>query len=216
MSEHRPTEAGPTGMPDADGRALALAGMLMALAQVRRLAETGGADAAAMRVMLQSVFTLEADGVVDVYGSVQALEPGLQLLDDLLAGRSEDPQLMRLAQPVLRLERRFSADAETARRVRAGIERLHADAIRDGADHPDVVAGLARLYAQTLSLLTPRVLVQGNPHYLGQAGVVADVRALLLAAVRSALLWRQLGGNGWQLLLGRARIRESLDRLRRG
>ena len=54
-----------------------------------------------------------------------------------------------------------------------------------------------------MSHLRPRVLVQGNPHYLGQAPVVAEVRAILLAAVRSAVLWRQLGGSLWDLLLRR-------------
>jgi high frequency lysogenization protein len=201
-------------LDDDHGRVLALAGMVMALAQVRRLAETGSAEAAAMRVVLASVFTVDAEDAPSVYGGVAALGPGLRLLDDLLAGRGDDPQLMRLAYPLLRLERRFSSDAETLRRVRAGIERLQADATRDGADHPEVISGLARLYSQTLSLLTPRILVQGNPHYLGQAGVVADVRALLLAAMRSAVLWRQLGGSGWQLLLGRARLRRVVADLR--
>nr|MBA3485935.1 DUF489 family protein [Lysobacter sp.] len=67
----------------------------------------------------------------------------------------------------------------------------------------DVLSALGALYAETLSHLRPRVLVQGNPHYLGQATVVAEVRAVLLAAIRSAVLWRQLGGSLWDLLLRR-------------
>ena len=46
-------------------------------------------------------------------------------------------------------------------------------------------------------------MVQGNPHYLGQADVVAEIRAVLLAALRSAVLWRQMGGSLWDFLLGR-------------
>jgi high frequency lysogenization protein len=38
---------------------------------------------------------------------------------------------------------------------------------------------------------------------LQQAAVVERVRASLLAAVRSAVLWRQIGGRQWQLLLHR-------------
>ncbi len=55
-------------------------------------------------------------------------------------------------------------------------------------------------------------MVQGNPHYLGQAGVVAEIRALLLAAVRSAVLWRQMGGSLWDFLLAKRRMRETVDR----
>jgi high frequency lysogenization protein len=58
-------------------------------------------------------------------------------------------------------------------------------------------------------------MVQGNPHYLGQAGVVAEIRAVLLAALRSAVLWRQLGGSLWDFLLRRrdmvAAIEAALD-----
>ncbi|WP_425331378.1 DUF489 family protein [Proteus mirabilis] len=78
--------------------------------------------------------------------------------------------------------------------------------------HPDVLASLGSLYADTISHLKPRVMVQGNPHYLGQAGVVAEIRALLLAAVRSAVLWRQLGGSYWDFLFGRKAMIEAVDR----
>ena len=62
---------------------------------------------------------------------------------------------------------------------------------------------LAELYATTLSTLKPRVMVTGNPQQLQQPAVVEKVRTNLLAAVRSAVLWRQLGGRQWQMLLYR-------------
>lgn len=83
---------------------------------------------------------------------------------------------------------------------------------RGDSGHPDVLASLGSLYADTISHLKPRVMVQGNPHYLGQAGVVAEIRALLLAAVRSAVLWRQLGGSYWDFLFSRKAMIEAVDR----
>jgi high frequency lysogenization protein len=47
------------------------------------------------------------------------------------------------------------------------------------------------------------VMVSGNPQQLQQSNVVEKVRTNLLAAVRSAVLWRQVGGRQWQLLLYR-------------
>ena len=76
---------------------------------------------------------------------------------------------------------------------------------------PDVVAGLGSLYADTVSTLRPRVMVQGNPHYLGQAGVVAEIRALLLAALRSAVLWRQCGGSLWDFVFRRREMAAAID-----
>ncbi|MDX1397057.1 MAG: DUF489 family protein [Oceanospirillum sp.] len=37
------------------------------------------------------------------------------------------------------------------------------------------------------------------------------VRALLFAGIRSAILWHQLGGRRWKLLLGRKKILRALD-----
>jgi high frequency lysogenization protein len=184
-------------------RVLALAGLVQALAQVRRIAETGEADGHVLGVALDSVFRVDAETAAAVYGGPEGLRQGLSILRDYFSGNARDDQLPRLALAVIQLERRFVREDEMVERVREGVERTAALAERHGSMHPDVLAGLGALYSETLSHLRPRVLVQGNPHYLGQAAVVAEVRAVLLAAIRSAVLWRQLGGSLWDFLLRR-------------
>ncbi|KRA74489.1 lysogenization protein HflD [Lysobacter sp. Root667] len=193
-------------------RVLALAGLVQALAQVRRIADTGQANAAVLGTALDSVFRIDASSLAQVYGGVEALRPGLVLLRDYFVRETKDEQLPRLALAVMQLERRFVRDHDMAQRVQAGILAQSGAAERLGSGHPDVLAGLGGLYAETLSHLRPRVLVQGNPHYLGQASVVAEVRAVLLAAVRSAVLWRQLGGSLWDFLLRRRDMIAALNR----
>lgn len=183
------------------GRVLALAGLVQALAQVRRIADTGQAHAEVLATALDSVFRIDASDAAGVFGGEPALRNGLLLLRDYFDGTMPDDQLPRLALAVMQLERRFVRDADMAQRVQDGIEAQADAAQRLGSTHPDVLNALGTLYADTLSHLRPRVLVQGNPHYLGQASVVAEVRAVLLAAVRSAVLWRQMGGTMWDFLL---------------
>lgn len=194
------TDTRPNPMSD---RVLALAGLAQALAQVRRIADTGTAEQRILGTALDSVFRIDAATPAAVYGDVSALRPGLTLLRDYFSSQARDEQLPRLALAVLQLERRFVADEAMGNRVQHGIRAQAAQAEREGSTHPDVLSALGGLYAETLSHLRPRVLVQGNPHYLGQANVVAEVRAVLLAAVRSAVLWRQLGGSLWDFLLRR-------------
>lgn len=186
-----------------DDRVLALAGLVQALGQVRQIAETGQADAAVVGTALDSVFRIDADSPAAVYGDARALAPGLRLLRDYFSSESRDALLPRLALAVLQLERRFVREDVTARKVREGILALATTAERLGSAHPEVLSSLGSLYADTVSHLRPRVMVQGNPHYLGQAAVVAEIRAVLLAALRSAVLWRQLGGSLWDFALGR-------------
>ncbi|MFC7300179.1 high frequency lysogenization protein HflD [Cognatiluteimonas weifangensis] len=191
-------------------RMLALAGLVQALAQVRRIADTGQADAGILATALDSVFRIDAESPAAVYGGQAALRPGLLLLRSYFRNEARDPLLPRLALAVLQLERRFSRDP-MARRVHDGLLALAPDARRLDSTHPEVLAALGSLYADTVSQLRPRVMVQGNPHYLGQPGVVAEIRAVLLAALRSAVLWRQLGGSLWDFLLRRRAMLAAID-----
>jgi high frequency lysogenization protein len=194
-------------------RVLALAGLMQALAQVRRIADTGEAHADVVTTALDSVFRIDAGTTEEIYGGTQSLHTGLMLLRDYFGGAMPDEQLPRLALAVIQLERRFVRDDDMVARVADGIRAQSEAAGRLGSSHPDVLNALGALYAETLSHLRPRVLVQGNPHYLGQAPVVAEVRAVLLSAVRSAVLWRQLGGSLWDFLLRKRAMGETVEDL---
>lgn len=190
-------------------RVLALAGLAQALEQVRRIAETGQSDAAVVATAIESVFRIDADSALAVYGDASALQPGLRLVRGYLSNEIEDPLLPKLALAVLQIERRFVADGDAGLQVQRGIAALVPSAERLGPSHPDILAGLGSLYAETISQLRPRVMVQGNPHYLGQPNVVAEIRSILLAALRSAVLWRQVGGSFWDFLLRRRDMLEA-------
>lgn len=192
-------------------RILALAGLVQALKQVRRIAETGQADAAVLTTAMDSVFRIDAESPVDVYGSTRELRTGLLLLRDYFARQGDDDQLPKLALAVVQLERRFVSSGDTAQQVFEGIVAARPLAERVGSAHPEVYAALGGLYAETVSQLRPKVMVQGNPHYLGQADIVAEIRAVLLAALRSAVLWRQLGGSLWDFGLRRRAMLEAIE-----
>lgn len=192
-------------------RVLALAGLVQALKQVRQVADTGQADGAVLSTALDSVFRIDAESPDAIYGDAAALRPGLLLLRDYFRNQNEDEYLPKLALAVTQLERRFVRDTAMAQRVHERIVELALEATRLGSTHPEVLSELGKLYAETVSNLRPRVMVQGNPHYLGQADVVAEIRAVLLAALRSAVLWRQMGGSLWDFLLRKRELIETVE-----
>ena len=194
-------------------RVIALAGLAQALQQVRRIADTGQSENGVLETALDSVFRIDAASPELVYGDTSAVRAGLRLLRDYLANQGRDELLPRLALAVMRLERNFIGNRVLVDQVAEGIARLAPLAGEHGSTHPQVLAGLGKLYADSLSQLKPRVMVQGNPHYLAQADVVAEIRAALLAAVRSAVLWRQMGGNLWDFPLRRRVMLEQIDQL---
>ena len=190
-------------------RVMALAGLLQALQEVRHLAENGRVDQARLQTAIDGVLRIDADSVAEIYGGVAPVADGLRTLIGYFDNRLGDPQLPKLALAVLQLERSFSRDEDAMEAVRSAVARLAGQAHNDGATHPDTLARLGEIYAASLSPMKPKVMVQGNPHYLAQPQVVGEIRALLLAAIRSAVLWRQMGGTQWDFLFKRGEMKRA-------
>jgi len=185
-----------------EDKVIALAGLMQALALVRAVALKGSCDAAAMRESLASVLRIDADHATDVFGGIGNLRLGFQTLVEQL-DQPREPSLTRMAVSVLRLERRLAARPDMLERLRAQIESIAQMAPQDDNSMVDLPARFAQLYVETLSQLKPRVMVEGNQAFLQQAGRQNQIRALLLAAIRAAVLWRQLGGSQLRLLFRR-------------
>lgn len=185
-------------------RTLALAGLFQALRSVKLMATTGQFETAPLATCIESLFRFDADSTEAVFGDASRLQQGLNtLIAQLEGGAGRDTAITRMAVTVLQLERRFMANTSAGAAMQQGLHELAALHAQWGPTHPTVLARLGELYARVLSPIGPRVLVQGNPTWLGQPQLVGEVRAGLLAAVRCAVLWRQLGGSYWDFLLSR-------------
>lgn len=184
-------------------RVLALAGVFQGVALARQLAEQGKCDDTALESSLASIFRIDAPDVVGVFGSVTDLRLGLRTLVEQLDDNQRDVQVMRMAATVLRLERTFSGSKALGEHLQQGIIAAQRQVDHFGIDHSTITARLAGLYGEVISPLRPRVMVAGEPLHLQQQAVVERIRSCLLAAVRAAVLWHQLGGRQWHLLLQR-------------
>lgn len=191
-------------------RALALAGVMQGLKLAQSFAQTGNADPDALQASLASLFRFDADTTEAVYGSSHLMTPGLQaLIGQLQGGEARDSGCSRMTVTLLHVERKLVSRTDLLKTIRDGVHDIERQREHFGITHPTVIARIGDLYASSVSTLSPRVLVQGNPVQLAQPQVVAQIRAALLAAMRSAVLWRQLGGSYWDLLLRRQAIMRS-------
>lgn len=181
-----------------------MAGVFQAIALVRQVALRGSCDADAMRQSLLSVLRIDADTAADVYGGIGNLNLGLRtLIDQLDEHGKRDLAITRIAVTVLRLQRTLAARNDILTALHDRIVAMSGIIEQAQAGQIDSSGRLAQLYSETLSHLKPRVMVVGNPNYLNQPAQVDQIRALLLAAVRAAVLWRQVGGSHWRLLFRR-------------
>ncbi len=192
-----------------DAQVIGLAGVFQAVRCALALARDGRCDEEAAETAVRSVFSIDATSAAEVYGGVANLKPGLTGMLEEIDGGTRDPSLTRIVATVLHLARKLDRRTAMQVEIRSGIEAAARGAHAMGYGHEGVIGRLAELYVGTISTLRPRVLVQGNCLYLTQASNVARIRALLLAAIRAAVLWRQSGGSNLRLLLQRRRVAEA-------
>jgi len=192
-------------------RALAFAGILQALQLVQHSAYGKPCDLTSMQASLGSILVIDSASVEAIYGGVDKLRTGLTLLKtQLMGGRHKpDPELSRYLITLLHLERKLSKRSDLLDRLRAGIERAQVQAEHFDVVHDNLVASLADTYTNTVSTLQPRIMINGQPQRLSDTTVANRVRALLLAAMRSAVLWRQCGGTRLGLIFERKKLAET-------
>ena len=169
-------------------RVLGLAGLFQATALAQQLANQGRCDEAAFEASVDSVFRIDADSVVGVYGRTASLRLGLRTLIAQLEESSSDMAITRMAITVMRLERALARHTAQRDELQQGLLAAQRQVDHFGRYSPQVIGRLAALYVATLSRLKPRVMVTGNPQMLQQDAIVERVRTCLLAAVRSAVL----------------------------
>jgi high frequency lysogenization protein len=193
---------------------LALAGIFQSARLVQQLAREGRADTDALHASVQSILALDAPDVETIYGGARGLRLGLELLSTRLTGKTQpsDMEMARYVVALVQLESNLRRRPAMLGNIRQGIDTAREqmkffgnDAPAEGA-HPILMEKLAQVYSQTISTLTPRIMVNGEQGHLANPAIAAKVRTALLAGIRSAVLWRQLGGRRWQLLFRRGKI----------
>jgi len=195
-------------------RTLALAGMFQAAALVRLLATTGQVDNSDMEASLETLFVTEPENTLAVYGRVENLYTGLQtLIQQLNGGAQRDMDIARYVIGLLHLCNKLMKNDTMMSQLAEGVERARAQLAHFPLTHENVIANLAGTYSDTISQLQPKIMVAGDSRYLSDNANANKVRALLLAGMRSAVLWRQLKGNRWQILLQRNRFIEEAQYL---
>ncbi|MCU7830490.1 MAG: high frequency lysogenization protein HflD [Candidatus Thiodiazotropha sp. (ex Myrtea sp. 'scaly one' KF741663)] len=199
---------------DDNDRAIALAGLFQACHLAQQVAHKGMADAQALTGNIHSLFQVDTAQVLDVFGSLQNLAPGLRLAHRQLSGSEpRDNELTRYLLSLVQLERKLIGDAERLESISEGIKSTAARLPHFPQTHSNILASLADIYAGNISTLQPRIMVSGEPVYLQNPDNVNRIRALLLAGIRAAMLWRQMGGRRRQLLFNRKRVVTTLHGL---
>jgi high frequency lysogenization protein len=192
---------------------VALGAVFQAAVLVDRIAKTGQVSEAELGCLLGSLMVTDPRNTLEVYGGTDLnLREGYRGLASAL---ERDPsslqrEPLRYALSMLGLERQLAKREDMLATIGKRLPQIQNQVEHFGLVHENVIAASGALYQDTLSTLRQRIQVQGDMRHLQQPSNASKIRALLFAGIRSARLWRQLGGHRWQLVISRRKLLREL------
>ena len=193
--------------PSIDYGALALAGLVQAAALVHRTATGEGVDETLRTTLLRAIATHRAGDLAEIFPDPSRFRYGAEIAMASLAGRTTSPEVLRYTMQLIEL-------AGMLRAVPQVVEKL-GNLLDEVAPDTQDEATFARIYQQTISTLGKRIQVSGDPQILQREQTAERIRALLLAGIRMAWLWQQLGGRRWHLIMRRRPLALALQNVGR-
>jgi len=191
----------------------ALAGVFQAAALVNKLAHTGQVSDASLSYMLQTLLVRNPASTIDVYGGDDlGLNDGYKLMQAILERNTDNlpRESLRYVVGMLSLEKQFDRRDDLLEIAGQRIPKIEQQVELYGLSSDNIASSFGGLYQDTISTFKQRIQVHGDMRFLQQEATAAKVRALLFAGIRSARLWRQLGGRRWHLLTKRGSMLNEL------
>ncbi|GAA3919855.1 high frequency lysogenization protein HflD [Litoribacillus peritrichatus] len=199
-----------------EDRAIALAGVFQAAQMVDQIANSGNCNSFTLENSLQSLLNTAPDDTLAVFGNnLMNIRQGIQSLKEFMTPKSQGitPNALRYSISLLHIESRIRRDSELLNVISVRLEQLEKQLEHFDITHENVIRSIADIYKDTVSTLKFRIQVNGNPTYLQTPHNAEKIRAILLAGVRAAILWRQVGGRRWHLIFSRRQYLQAAERL---
>lgn len=184
---------------------IALAGVFQAASLVQQIANKGMANSAIIESSLETLFRFDSESVEGVYGNLAGVGTGLRVLNEQLAAfkNKRNIEITQYVISLLVLEKKLSSNSSMLKHVTDTLAEIETSLEFFSLMHEDIFMKLGVLYKETISILEPKIIIHGEQPYLSNESNASKVRALLLAGIRSAVLWRQCKGSRWHILFGR-------------
>ncbi|NQZ21949.1 MAG: high frequency lysogenization protein HflD [Colwellia sp.] len=197
---------------------LTLAAVCQVAYWVQKISRSGQIDEEELALLLNSIMNTSPENTMAVYGGeISHLKTGLTTLISHLGNKSttKDPEITRYVVSLLGLERRLNKHSEKMNALGERITQSQRQLAHYDITSETLISSLASIYSDLISPLGTPIQVAGDPTLLKQTVNQHKIRALLLAGIRSSVLWRQVGGKRRNILFSRSKIVECAEQMLR-
>lgn len=187
---------------------IALAGLCQAAALVKQIARSQEFNKAALETSLNSIAITNPQDTEQVFGDVSQLKLGYQTILAQLGNQVEnkDVEVTRYIANLMAIERKLSGNKKAMSALGERISNIQRQQAHLSVTDSQMLKNLDSVYTDVVSPIGRKIQVAGDPNILKRPDNQQRVRAALLAGVRAAVLWRQLGGKRRHILFSRQQI----------
>ncbi|TPH12908.1 high frequency lysogenization protein HflD [Litorilituus lipolyticus] len=190
---------------------ITLAALCQVANLVQQVSRKGQADESELEMLLNSIVETSPQNTLAVYGGeLSKIRAGLILLIEHLGDNKndkvKDPEFTRYLISLMNLERKLVKQPKKLALLSERIEDTKRQLTHYELTSDPLVASFASIYSDIISPLGAKIQVTGEPNILKQKTNQYRIRALLLAGIRTAVLWRQVGGKRRTILFSRTKL----------
>ncbi|QHB17966.1 high frequency lysogenization protein HflD [Mannheimia pernigra] len=198
-------------MADYHDITIAYAGVCQAANLIQQFAYKGTADRDVFRQSIRSLLVTQPESTLSVFGDdLSHLKIGLETaLSQTGGGNGKlDTEVGRYWISLIALSQKLDKNPEAKQQLAQRLQQIERQLplYEDNILADQTIANLAAIYSDIISPLGTKIHVMGMQDYLVRPDIQHKIRASLLAGIRAAILWQQVGGSRWQFLFSRKKI----------
>ncbi len=185
---------------------ISLGAIYQASNEIKKIAWQGEINNKIIEPLIHSVYQTTSNEVEDIYINIKRLNTGLDFLRKQLVGDvfSKDAEVTRYFEAIGILVKNMKKYPDIVNNLRNQLSDFSLDINQENLSEHAIF--LSNLYLETVSKINPRIIVNGDNKYLKENDNSSMIRALLLSAIRSYILWEQSGGSKFRIFIFRKKI----------
>jgi high frequency lysogenization protein len=194
--------------PELKNEVISLGAIYQASSEIKKIAWEGKINNKFIEPLIHSVYQTTSNEIEDIYINLKRLNTGLDFLRKQFVGDafSRDAEVDRYFEAINVLVKNMNKNTEIFSNLRDELSNHKEDVTEDNLhEHAEF---LSNLYLKTISKINPRIIVNGDNIHLTDNKNASMIRALLLSAIRSFILWQQSGGTKFRIFLFKKKMAE--------
>ena len=194
--------------PELKNEVISLGAIYQASSEIKKIAWQGKINNKFIEPLIHSVYQTTSNEIEDIYINLKRLNTGLDFLRKQFVGDafSRDAEVDRYFEAINILVKNMKKNTEIISNLRGELSNHKEDVTEENLhDHAEF---LSNLYLKTISKINPRIIVNGDNIHLTDNKNASMIRALLLSAIRSFILWQHSGGTKFRIFLFKKKMAE--------